>query len=210
MSRKSPEINAGSMADIAFLLLLFFLVTATINTERGIVRKLPQKDNDSTKKKPVIKKRNVLLVLINGKNEVSIAGNIISVSELKFLAKNFISNPENIDSLSEGETLTEKMQESLQNGKTVEAEKYRSLIQKIGEVRISKGIISLQNDRNTEYGKYIEVQNELTAAFNELRDEFALKIFGKKLDNLDETQNEIIKEIIPLSISEAEPRNVKL
>ena len=76
------------------------------------------------------------------------------------------------------------------------------------DVRVSKGVVSLQNDRQTDYGVYIRVQNELVAAFNELREDLAIACFQKKYNDLTETQQEAIQDIYPLSISEAEPRHV--
>ena len=68
-------------------------------------------------------------------------------------------------------------------------------------------VISLQNDRGTEYQSYISVQNELAKAYNELRDEVSKQKFGKVFADLDEEQQGAVKMIYPQKISEAEPKN---
>ncbi len=188
MPRPLQEINAGSMADIAFLLLIFFLVTTTMNVDTGITRKLPPidekpKDDDTQK----VKERNVFIVLINSGNQLAIEGELADVSTLKDKVKEFIKNPYDKANLSE------------KNEKEVTF---------FGKIKVSKGIVSLQNDRSTAYGVYIEVQNELVAAFNELKNEIAMQKFGQKYEDLDKPRQKAIRKIYPLAISEAEPRNI--
>ena len=78
----------------------------------------------------------------------------------------------------------------------------------IGTVKVTKAIVSIQNDRATSYDKYIEVQNEIIAAYNEVKDIYAKKYFKKPFNDLKENQQDIIKQIIPQKISEAEPKNI--
>lgn len=187
MAKKIPEINSGSMADISFLLLTFFLLTSSIDTDMGITRRLPPPP-DPTQKPPEIKKRNIFTVLVNANDQLLVNGEPGDIRTLKDKAKEFLANPYNSESLPE---------------KTV---KYIDLI---GNVEVSKGVISLQNDRGTSYNMYIQVQNELTAAVNELRDKLSKEKFGKKFDDLkDEQKREAIQKAIPVSISEAEPKDV--
>ncbi len=89
--RKLEEINAGSMADIAFLLLIFFLVTTTMESNYGIRRKLPPITPPDVDQ-PVIKKRNVLEININGQDQMLIEGNLAKDSEVKNIAMKFITN----------------------------------------------------------------------------------------------------------------------
>ena len=185
--REVPEINAGSMADIAFLLLIFFLVTTTMDVDSGLSRMLPPPTPDEMPDQPDVKERNVFVVLVNKDNRLLVEGEPMKVKQLRKKAKEFIANPKN------DETLPEK--------KDVE-------VQFFGNYPVSKQIISLQNDRGTSYGTYIAVQNELVAAYNELRDELAQQKFGKKFDNLNKEQSDAIKEIYPQRISEAEPKNI--
>lgn len=187
MARKSPEINAGSMADIAFLLLIFFLVTTTMDTDSGISRRLPPPP-DPTAEIPEVKTRNVLNVLVNKNDRLMVSGRLGDIQTLKEDAKRFLSNTNN------DPTLPEKREENIPG---------------LGVYPVSKGIISLKNDRGTSYEMYIAVQNELTAAFNELRDELSRQRFGKKFSELTDNQSiEAIQKAVPVSISEAEPEDI--
>jgi biopolymer transport protein ExbD len=183
--RKTPGLNTGAMSDISFLLLTFFLLTSSINTEQGIPRKLPPpKQEDTQDKKVDINKRNVLNVLVNFRDEISVNGDVILVSDLKAKAKEFFANPSNDPSLPE---------------------KVSKPIDGIGDFPVSKGVVSLTNDQGTSYNMYVQVQNELQRAVNELRDETALQYFGKKFDGLDSAAQRAVSSAIPMSISEAPP-----
>ena len=183
--RKTPGLNTGAMSDISFLLLTFFLLTSSINTEQGIPRKLPPPKNDDTEEvKADINKRNVLNVLVNYLDQISVNGEIIPVTELKDKAKEFFSNPTNDPSLPE---------------------KVNKPIDGIGDFAVSKGVVSLTNDQGTSYNMYVQVQNELQRAVNELRDETSLQYFGKKYDALDSAAQRAVTAAIPMSISEAPP-----
>ncbi|MBO4876320.1 MAG: biopolymer transporter ExbD [Bacteroidales bacterium] len=187
--RATPEINASSMADIAFLLLIFFLVTTTMDVDTGIQRQLPPIPENKDQKTDVeVNKRNIYLVLVNSRGNISVNQSWMDIDKLREDAKRFI----NCDR-ADDPTLPE-MEEI-----TVEGIK--------GPVKTSKGIISLQNDRGTTYGRYIEVQNELVAAYNEIRNEAARKYFNKPYDELNDEQQEAIRKIYPQRISEAEPKN---
>ena len=187
MARNVQEINAGSMADIAFLLLIFFLMTTTMDIDSGITRKLPAPPPDTKIKPPDVKERNVYIVLINTYNQLFVESSVMDISQLKNGVKEFITNRGDNVNLSEKKEVD---------------------IDLLGTVMVSKGVVSLQNDRNTSYEKYIEVQNELVAAFNELRDEYSRQQFGMPFDDLDEERQKAVKALYPQSISEAEPRNV--
>ncbi len=208
--RNTPEINAGSMADIAFLLLIFFLVTTTMDVDSGLARKLPPPVPKDQEPPPPIKERNVLLVLINKDDQLAVEAEPFEVSRLKEKTKEFITNPNNDPNLSDGKTLQQKYEAALKANKAKDAAKYKRLMKLFGpNTRVSKGVVSLQNDRGTTYKMYIKVQNELVAAYNELRDELAKRAFGgKNYDELSPKQQKDIREIYPLSISEAEPRNI--
>ncbi len=186
--RASPEINAGSMADIAFLLLIFFLVTTTMDVDTGITRRLPPpvEDPDEDIK---IKERNILNILVNKNDRLLVDGKVGDIKTLKDVAKNFMI-PVFPDDPNHPETEL----------KTIDL---------LGEVHTSKGVISLKNDRGTSYEMYIKVQNELARAFNELKDEMAQKHFGTRYDKLiNEDEIKAVNEAVPVRISEAEPENI--
>ncbi|MEG1498598.1 MAG: biopolymer transporter ExbD [Bacteroidales bacterium] len=184
-----PSVNGGSMSDISFLLLTFFLLTSSIDTDLGIARKLPPPLPPNAPK-PEIHARNVFKVLVSFKDELRVQDQNIDISMLRAQAKDFLENPGDDPNKSE---MTVKE------------------IPLLGSIPVSKGVISLKNDRGTSYDMYIRVQNELAAAVHELRDDLSLERFGAKFDDLtNENQKEAIQKAIPVSISEAEPSSVKV
>ena len=195
--RKTPDINAGSQADIAFLLLIFFLVATTMNTDTGLTRMLPPMPPEDQKQEEIkVKERNLFLVLISGSGNI-MAGvpgkqELITLGQLKDKAKEFITNP------LDDENLPEKIDKeiTLPDGST-------------WVYPVSEGVVSLQTTRDTNYQSYIMVQNELTRAFNEVRDEVAIRKFGSKYSELTEDERNAVAKAVPLKISEAEPRNIK-
>ncbi len=174
--RGTQEINAGSMADIAFLLLIFFLVTTTMDVDTGIARKLPPMPEEEQEKPPEIHARNIYVVLVNSADQLLVEGEFLDISQLKEGAKKFINKNGSLPNLSDNP---------------------------------EKAIISLQNDRGTSYKMYVRVQNELAAAYNELRNDEALKQFGEPYSNLSKADQKKIKKIYPQKISEAEPKNIE-
>ncbi len=187
--RKTPGINGSSSADIAFMLLIFFLITTSMDTDKGLARRLPPPVPKDQKEKPEvdIKRRNLLIVLINSSNQILANGELTDIRQLKDKAKEFIDNPYADESKPE---------------RTEEDVPY------FGKMMVTKHhVISLQNDRGTEYQAYINVQNELAKAYNELRDDVSLKKFNKTFAELDEDQQKAVQLIYPQKISEAEPKN---
>ncbi|MBN1119009.1 MAG: biopolymer transporter ExbD [Bacteroidales bacterium] len=187
--REIQEINAGSMADIAFLLLIFFLVTTTMDTDSGIVRKLPPMPEENTQQDDVqIKERNIFVVLVNRDNQLLVEGELMNIKDLREATKEFIINPTDDPDLPAKEIKEFPI---------------------VGPMEVTaKHVISLRNDRGTSYETYIAVQNELAAAYNELRDEYSLRKWGKKFDDLEADLQEVVEDIYPMKISEAEPKNV--
>ncbi|HOZ29863.1 MAG TPA: biopolymer transporter ExbD [Bacteroidales bacterium] len=187
--RETPQVNSGSMADIAFLLLIYWLLTTTMDVDTGIARQLPPIPEAKDITDVEINKRNVFIVLINSQDRLLVNGKPMDVDELREKTKEFVKSDPNNPNMPEYEPVYIK-----KLNKTID---------------IGKGIISLQNDRGTTYGRYIEVQNELVAAVNELRDEAAMQYFNtSKFDMLDEEQQDAVREIVPQRISEAEPKNI--
>ena len=184
--RKVPDINSSSTADIAFLLLIFFLITTSMDTDRGLARLLPPPPEDQKETTDKIKERNVLQVYLNKDDALMCGNDYISVDQLRDKAKEFIANVNN------AENMPEKTQEN---------------VEFFGTYMVNnKHVISLQNDRGSSYQAYISVQNELVAAYNELRDELAQEKFGVTYAELNDAQQKAVREIYPQRISEAEPK----
>lgn len=205
--RAAPEVNAGSMADIAFLLLIFFLVTTTIEKDKGLLRSLPPID-DSQVEPPVIKQKNLFTVLINRNNQLLVEEEEMQLKDLRQAAIDFLDNGGGTNAAGESCTYCK--------GKRSESSSDHP----------DKAIISMKHDRETSYEKYIEVQNELVAAYNYLREREAARLYKKYYPNeekvftamlaekeknqfkKDEVLNErieTIKKLFPLKLSEAEP-----
>ena len=161
--KKTPAINSSSTADIAFLLLCYFLMTTTMGSQTGLNRRLPPMPDKEEQQDIKLNRRNIIIVRINSNDRLLAGSEPLDISQLKDKIKEFLSNPANDPSLPEKEP---------------------KHIEGFGEYPVSKGVISLQNDRGTSYRAYIAVQNELVKAINELRDEFSSKNFGKKFANL--------------------------
>ena len=192
--RKVPEVNSSSQADIAFSLLIFFLVATTMNVDTGLARMLPPMPPEDQKQEDV-KERNMLLVLVNGAGQIMAGApgkqTLVDFRQLKDMTKEFVLNP------MDDENLPEKKEKEIDlpgGGKWV--------------YPVSEGVASLQTTRDTGYQIYIMVQNELTRAFNEIRDEVSMKQFNKKFADLTDEENKALTTAVPLKISEAEPRQV--
>ena len=186
--RKVPDINSSSTADIAFLLLIFFLITTSMDTDRGLARRLPPPpENDKEQKnEDKVKQRNVLQIYLNMYDQLMVNGEIMNVQQLRAKTKEFVANKYNDESLPEK---TSKEVDFF--GPTMVTEKH---------------VVSLQNDRSSSYQAYIDVKNELVAAYNELRDELSQEKWGKNYSELNEDQQKAVREIYPQKISEAEPK----
>ncbi|WP_179344331.1 ExbD/TolR family protein [Winogradskyella ursingii] len=198
--RAAPEVNAGSMADIAFLLLIFFLVTTTIEKDKGLLRSLPPID-DSEVEPPIIKEKNIFTVLINRNNQLLVEDEEMKLTNLKEAAIDFLDNGGGTNAAGESCTYCK--------GDRSESSSDHP----------DKAIISMKHDRETSYEKYIEVQNELVAAYNYLREREAQRLFNRSYQSMleekeknqfskDEKLNdqiERIKDLYPMKLSEAEP-----
>lgn len=199
MARPTPEVNAGSMADIAFLLLIFFLVTTTMETDTGISRKLPPEQEENVEP-PVIKKKNIFKVIVNSNDELLVEEELMEIQDLRAAAVAFLDNGGGIGQ---------------------EACNY---CQGAGDPTSSdnpkKAVIMLVNNRLTSYGAFIAVTNELVAAYNQLRNRAAERLYGMSFDEMEETFNDVnysgnkaelkeqierIRDMWPQKLSEADP-----
>jgi biopolymer transport protein ExbD len=187
--RSMPGINSSSTADIAFMLLIFFLTTTSMDTDKGLARRLPPppdpnvKQNDDLK----VKERNVLQVRINKDNQLMVGSEYLEVSQLRAKAKEFIANPNDDANMPEKHVVNIPLLG--------------------GDVMVTKNhVISVTNDVGTGYQAYIDVQNELVAAYNELRNDKAKEAFGKDYAECSEDEQKAIRDFFPQKISEAEPK----
>ena len=188
-------MNAGSMADIAFLLLIFFLVTTTIETDAGLDRMLPPIEPPDTD--VVIKQKNIFTVNINKNGQLLVEEELMDLKDLREAAKAFLDNG------GDGTC-------NYCKGKRDESSSDNP----------GKAIISLQNDRETKYGTYITVQNEIVGAYNDLRNREAQRLYGKDFTDMEaqylnpETPKEVrdelkekvekVQDLFPQKFSEAE------
>lgn len=190
--RKVPGLNASSTADISFILLIFFLITTSMDTDMGLARRLPQPpENEEVQQELKIKERNVMEVRINSQGFLWVkdgtASSYVDIRELRDRAKMFIKNENNLSVLPE---------------------KHGINIPLLGMCALTdKHVISVQTDRGTPYNMYFQVQNELVAAYNELRDELSKQKFGRIYAALSDEQKVAIRTYYPQKISEAEPKN---
>ena len=189
-ARKTPEVRADSQADIAFLLLIFFLVATTMNSDKGLSRVLPPLPPEDVKVEDIkVKERNVLLVFVNAAGQIMAGNESMDIRGLKDKAKEFILNP------MDDENLPEKKDTEID---LPDGSKW--------VYPVSEGVISLQTTRDTNYEVYIMVQNELSRAFNEVREQVAMQKFGHSFADLNEDQRSAVTKAVPQKISEAEPR----
>ena len=189
--RKVPGLNASSTADISFILLIFFLVTTSMDTNRGLAVRLPNPPEENQQDPPKIRERNSMIVNVNMNNQIMVTiakePREIQVSELRELAKEFIANPEDKADLPEKVAV--------------------ELPAPFGVQMITKNhVISLQTDRATSYDTYFQVENELYGAYNDLRDELARKTFGRPYRECTEDEQLACRQYYKCVISEAEPR----
>ena len=199
--RENSEINAGSMADIAFLLLIFFLVTTTMDVDSGISRKLPEKSEDTPE--VIIKEKNVLDITVNRNNQLLVENEFVQVTDIRRLAMDFIDNGGGLSTPKDGNP-------------GVPCDYCNGAKDPASSDHPTKAIISLQSDRGTTYGMYVSIQNEIEAAYNDLRNKRSLSLYQRTYkdmlrdykDNPSESLKEKInrlKDEYPQIISEPEP-----
>jgi biopolymer transport protein ExbD len=183
--RKIPQFNATSSADIAFILLLFFLITGSLDPKSGVYRRLsPAASEAKLKAKTDIENRNWVTFTIDENNQTRINDTLVALPEIRDIAKTFIANPNNLDFLPE-KTPTD--------------------IYGLGIVPVSgKAVINLEFSRKATYQTYIAVLGELTAAYDDLRNELAFEKFNQTFDDLTEEQKTALREVYPQQISEKE------
>jgi len=189
--KKVPGLNGSSMADISFTLLIFFLITTSMDTDMGLARRLPRPpEPDQEDATMDIKSRNILYVRINASGQLWVKDEISSgemdLSLLRDRVKEFVKNENDMSKLPE---------------------KHVKEIDLLGRCYVTdKHVISVQTDRGTPYNAYFQVQNELVAAYNELRNELSKQKFGREYQYLKDEEKVAIRTYYPQNISEAEPK----
>ena len=190
--RKAGEINSSSMADIAFLLLIFFLVTTTMDVDQGMKRTLPPiADNEQQKDDVELKERNVLMVNVSKEGRIMVGVQEYMPADLNRRGDHSRMSREVLDFLS-GIDRSEKKATEIELGISCE---------------VSQGVVSLKADNETKYNIYLQVQDELTHAFNVYRDHISVQAYGKPFEELNEIQAGNIRKAVPVKVSEAEPND---
>ena len=201
--RSSPEVNAGSMADIAFLLLIFFLVTTTIETDSGINKRLPPIDDSEQQEDVKLKQKNILTVAVNAKDELLIEDKKKPLDSLKTIAIAFLDNGGGINEKVEDsgkdwlkyDPVADKWVNNIIPGTKNKSYLECSYCQGKGDPKSSdnpdKAIISLTNQRKTSYAMYISIQNEIMAAYNEVRNRRSLDIFGQSFQEMKKNWKDV-------------------
>lgn len=202
--RKAPSINSSSSADLAFTLLIFFLVVTSMDTDEGLARLLPRWVPEDQIQDQEIKKRNILNVMVNKDNAILMGDDYIEGSvekqneQIRKKAIEFIT--------ATGQFAGDRGPEMKEVDPEKSPELMKLIVAKDPTVRVAKShVISLQSDYGTSYEKYIQVQNELVAAYNTLRQEAAQKYFQKDYDEevLSQDEAKALKDLYPMNISEA-------
>ena len=189
--KKVPGLNQSSTADISFILLIFFLITTSMDTDMGLARRLPRPPEEHQEDATMdIKSRNILYVRMNSAGQLWVKDEMESgyedLKNLRNRVKEFVKNEKNLSKYPE---------------------KHVKNIDILGQCFVTdKHVISVQTDRGTPYAVYFEVQNELVAAYNELRNELSKQKFGRPYDALGDEEKVAVRAYYPQNISEAEPK----
>ena len=184
--RSIPEINASSTADIAFLLLIFFLLTTSMDTDSGLLRRLPPPGRPAMESMK-LQERNVLLIDLGEDDRVKCAGDYVDLAELRARVKLFVANPQEDPGLPERVPVD---------------------IPFLGTVPVTKHhIIALRCSRNASYRAYIAVQDELAGAYRDLRDELSRSRWGQNYADLTPDRKQAVREVFPQKISEVKAEN---
>ena len=185
--RSSPEVNAGSMADIAFLLLIFFLVTTTIETDSGINRKLPPMEENE--EDVVIKQKNIFTVLLNGKDQLLVEDKLMEIEDLKAAAVEFLNNG---GGGSDSNWLVwDEENKKWETTGDVGCDYCTGKRDPKSSDNPDKAIISLKNERETSYAIYVSVQNEIMSAYNEVRNQRANKLYNESFEEMKNNWNDV-------------------
>lgn len=203
-SRKLPEVNASSMADIAFLLLIFFLVTTTIATNKGLMLQLPPMP-DPNQPPPDVNKnaRNIFKVLVNSQDRLLVEDEpLTDVRELGDMVKKFVLN------FGDPDAEAIALYNSLPSHLKAQVSRDPTSSDSPGEA-----VVSFKADRGTSYEMYIAILDELQGAYYEIYGE-RVNLTADEFRELErrnpeeKRKYETAREGIPMAISIAEPTKV--
>lgn len=159
--RQVPGLNTTSTADISFMLLIFFLVTTQIDSDRGLMRQLPPPDKKDAAEMNV-REQDMLQLVLDADDQLSCNGKVVTLEQAKQEIISFLSNKR----------------------------------------LLTKGIISVQTDRNTSYDAYFHLQDALVGVYAQLRDDIAIKKYGRPMKGCTDEQRKDIQKEFPQRISE--------
>jgi len=181
-----PQLNTTSTADISFMLLTFFLMTTSMDSDKGLPRQLPpiadEKQEQTTQE---VKKRNIMELCLRNNNTLTLNGKPIAINKLRAEVEKFVENRTNSGQLPERTTVD---------------------IPLLGKCSTTAAhVIAIQAERKANYETYFAMQNEIMIAYNSLRNKLAKSRFGKSFAELSPEQADAIRTYYPQRISEAEP-----
>lgn len=184
-----PSLNATAMADISFMLLIFFLVTSSMDVDKGLSRQLPPLQNEQLQQEQMVKQRNVMQINVDAADRLVCNGDTVSTKMLTQRIMDFVENAQNDPSMPE---------------------KSRREVNLLGVMEVSdRHVLSVQVDRNTSFDAYFNVQNSIVAAYSRLRNRLAEQRFGHRLDKCNKEEQEALVIVYPQRISEQIPTDVE-
>ena len=182
INKKIPELNTTSTADISFVLLILFLVTTSLDPDKGLTRILPSLSATEIIKPSQVKQRNILEIKILADGSIRCRGNEVRKNSIKDMIKDFIENSSASDTLPE-KTLTD--------------------IPLLGGCMITKDhVISIETHRDAPYSSYFGLHDAIDKAYRELRDTLATRRFGITFAGCNDKQREAVERYYPQHISE--------
>ena len=179
-----PELNTTSTADISFMLLTFFLVTTSMETDKGIARQLPPMPAGGEQSVNEVKRRNVMVIDIGAGDSLACNGRPVDMASLKGRVMEFVDN---------------------KSGSSALPERIERNIPLLGKCAVTANhVIFIHADRAATYKAYFGVQDAVTAAYNTLRDRLAEERFGRRYSECTDAQQEAVREYYPMRLSEGD------
>lgn len=219
MGKKTPQINSSSTADIAFLLLCYFLMTTTMDQQLGIERQMPPMQTAEKMQNQKAHKRNLLQVKISAQDKVYVQGGTgyfkqvtNDIDLIREIAYEFFGNglrniPRHLDGRGRELNISDEL---LPEREITDIPEFAKFNGGSPAFAVSKGIISLQYNVNTSYETFIAVQNALVAGVNEVRRAFCQEYLKKEFEDLTKEElDRVVKKAIPQNISESDPKDTE-